>query len=259
MSDDNWQTILPFELANLSNRPSSETIVDGDWIVRLTKGHPSRRLNSLTILSPTDHKNFRTRLGTVFDSFVRNDRPLCVRWTPLMPIVVDAHLSILDWSREAETVVMAAHLEDLRASRSKETSSFSGNITACSLEEWIAIYCDLGGITADAAEQLLINFEKSSAELCCLVAKSKSGVPLSVVMAAIEGDLVGFFEVFTAPHARRQGCASELIAEALRTGSDRGAKTTWLQVMSSSRQALRLYEKIGYDAVYSYHYRKPPN
>ncbi len=259
MSGEGWQNVLRFERANLTNRPSTETIVDGDWILRLTKGHPSRRLNSLTILSPADHQNFRRRLDRVFDIFAQHEQPPCIRWTPLMPFAVDAHLSKMGWSREVETLVMAADLQDLRETFLGRPAGFSGKVAACRLPDWIAVYRNLGGIEANAAERLLANLQQSGSELCCLVASSKDGTPLAVAMAAIEADLIGFFELFTNPGARRQGCASALIKEALTHACDQGVKTTWLQVMSSTHNALRLYEKIGYDTIYSYHYRKPPN
>lgn len=259
MNDEGWQNVLRFEQANLANRPSTETIVDGHWIVRLTKDHPSRRLNSLTVLSPADHQNFQQRLDRVFDAFSQHDQSPCVRWTPLMPFAMDAHLSKLGWSREAETLVMAADLQDLRASFLDRPPVFGGSVSDCTLSDWIEVYCDLGGIEAKAAERLRTSFQQSTSELCCLLATSGDGNPMAVAMAAIENNLIGFFELFTKPGTRRQGCATALIREALLYADRQGVKTSWLQVMSSTRNALRLYEKIGYDTVYSYHYRKPPN
>lgn len=54
-------------------------------------------------------------------------------------------------------------------------------------------------------------------------------------------------DLIVAPEARRQGIGRELIAEAERWAKQRGVSAVELTVWSFNEDALRLYEKLGYE------------
>ena len=72
---------------------------------------------------------------------------------------------------------------------------------------------------------------------------------------AREADLVGLYDVFTAPQARGQGLASALCAALLRTAAAQGAVTAYLQVEANNTPARAVYHRLGFVDGYSYHYR----
>lgn len=75
---------------------------------------------------------------------------------------------------------------------------------------------------------------------------------------AVEGKLVGLYDVFTAPASRRQGLAHQLCAHLMQIAATQGATATYLQVESNNLTAQSVYRKLGFTDAYSYHYRKPP-
>ena len=52
--------------------------------------------------------------------------------------------------------------------------------------------------------------------------------------------------------------AGDLILSALKWARLRGAREAWLQVEADNAPALALYRSLGFDEVYRYHYRRPP-
>ncbi len=72
---------------------------------------------------------------------------------------------------------------------------------------------------------------------------------------AREADLVGLYDVFTAPQARGQGLANALCAELLRTAAAQGALTAYLQVEANNKPARAVYHRLGFVDGYNYHYR----
>jgi len=73
---------------------------------------------------------------------------------------------------------------------------------------------------------------------------------------ATEGDLVGLYDVFTAPTERNQGLArllcEHLLARATQLARSRIA---YLQVDGSNAAARAVYQRLGFADAYAYHYR----
>jgi GNAT superfamily N-acetyltransferase len=82
----------------------------------------------------------------------------------------------------------------------------------------------------------------------------ESGV-LACGQTAIEADMVGLYDVFTAAPARNQGWARRLCAELLWRAAQKGARTGYLQVDASNFPARAVYHRLGFADGYAYHYR----
>ena len=78
---------------------------------------------------------------------------------------------------------------------------------------------------------------------------------LACGQTATESDMVGLYDVFTAPTARNQGWARRLCAELLRRAREKGARTSYLQVDAGNLAARSVYFGLGFTDGYAYHYR----
>lgn len=92
-----------------------------------------------------------------------------------------------------------------------------------------------------------------------LLLRDADGQVLACAQAAIEGDLVGLYDVFTAPAARGQGLSRGLCAELLRQAREQGARVAYLQVVAGNRAARAVYARLGFVDAYDYHYRALPS
>ena len=75
---------------------------------------------------------------------------------------------------------------------------------------------------------------------------------------AVDGSLVGVFDVITAPDARGQGYATLACAWLLGWAWQHGANVAYLQVQANNAPAIAVYRKFGFATGYTYHYRGRP-
>jgi RimJ/RimL family protein N-acetyltransferase len=80
------------------------------------------------------------------------------------------------------------------------------------------------------------------------------GAVLARGRGAVHGDWVGISSWWTRPDARRTGLGSALLRSLLEWGSERGATTTYLQVVASNLAAVELDEALGYEVHHRYDY-----
>jgi ribosomal protein S18 acetylase RimI-like enzyme len=91
------------------------------------------------------------------------------------------------------------------------------------------------------------------------VLRAVDGAVLACAQCAIEADLVGLYDVFTAPAARGRGLSRQLCAHLLARAREQGARTAYLQVDASNHAARAVYRRLGFADGYAYHYRALPS
>lgn len=90
------------------------------------------------------------------------------------------------------------------------------------------------------------------------IRRDEDGLVLACGQFAIEGDLVGIYDVFTREGERGRGLAQMLCQRLLSLAAKRGARTAYLQVEFDNAVARRIYERLGFAEGYRYHYRQMP-
>jgi GNAT superfamily N-acetyltransferase len=81
------------------------------------------------------------------------------------------------------------------------------------------------------------------------------GAPVACGQIAVEGDLVGLYDVFTAEPERGRGLAGLLCQSLLHRARERGAQHAYLQVEADNHAARSAYLRLGFVDGYAYHYR----
>ena len=92
-----------------------------------------------------------------------------------------------------------------------------------------------------------------------LVLRRGDGQVVAGGQSAIEGDLVGLYDVFTAPSSRGQGLSGWLCAQLLAQAREQGARIGYLQVDVGNQPARAVYHRLGFVDGYNYHYRALPS
>ncbi|RUZ52936.1 GNAT family N-acetyltransferase, partial [Mesorhizobium sp. M7A.F.Ca.US.003.02.2.1] len=101
-----------YEAAGFRAWPAAAVHYDGTWVVRLTAGHPAKRLNSVNPLDPGDIQHIADRIGRASRRFDAYGRPLTFRMSPLSGPDLASHLDHEGWSRFDESLVMRLPLAD---------------------------------------------------------------------------------------------------------------------------------------------------
>jgi GNAT superfamily N-acetyltransferase len=91
-------------------------------------------------------------------------------------------------------------------------------------------------------------------EVTFATVRDERGAVLARGRGAFHGDWVGVSSLWTDPAHRGTGLGSAVLASLLEWGAERGATTTYLQVVESNEHARRLYEARGYEVHHRYAY-----
>ncbi len=93
-----------------------------------------------------------------------------------------------------------------------------------------------------------------------IVLRTRGGSAFAVADDAAVGlgrltvDLIGLYLMRTAPSARRQGYARDIVRALCAWGKENGARNAYLQVEASNAPAVALYANEGFARAYAYHY-----
>jgi ribosomal protein S18 acetylase RimI-like enzyme len=240
------------EAVSFRSWPAAITTYDGSWAIRLTAGHPSKRLNSVNPLDRCDQSDLKNRIARAGRHFQSFGRPLVFRQSPLAPSSLNRHFDAAGWRRFDETRVMVLDLKQAR---------LEGAVDQLPLKDvgrWIDQCVAMQGFPGSLKPGLLELIAQVEGEVGLFLNEDPSGHPLAAAMAVRFGDLVGLFEVVSNPDARRRGLGRHMVRTVMRWGREHGARRAWLQVVADNHVANRLYESEGFNEVYRYAYRQAP-
>ena len=231
-----------------ASAPPQQRWLDG-WLVRFSPGKAKRARCVNAVAAgrlPVDE-----RLDACARVFDEAGLPLIVRVTPFtLPPALDAMLEQQGWRRFDDTRVMVlAGLPQFEAPDAADVS-----IASIGLE---AFAHRVGGFRASPLAHRQAHAERLANSPVPFFAFElrAAGAPVACGQFALEGDLVGIYDVFTAGSARRRGLASLLCKHLLTQAKLRGARHAYLQVEGDNHAARSVYHRLGFTDGYAYHYR----
>ncbi len=80
----------------------------------------------------------------------------------------------------------------------------------------------------------------------------------ALAYGAIHDGLICYESVVTDPSRQRRGYARRVISSLAGWAADRGAQGACLEVEAANAPARALYEALGFEELYRYHYRRAP-
>lgn len=235
------------EAAGFRAWPAEHVSFDGSWQLRMTPGHPSKRLNGLVPLDPFDERDMEGRAAAAERAFAGHGVTAAIRQSPLCPPGLPVVLENLGWHRGYETLVMTADLDDLDLGSGMDhlpTHDVQRFAEAC-------VRIDEARDTTPAKIASIISRIEPAAGLFLM--EGANG-PTAVGICVQDFDLAGIQQVVVETSARRRGLGRELVSSALRWARLRGARQAWLQVLADNEGARRLYAAMGFGVAYRYAY-----
>ena len=239
-----------FEAAAFRAWPAAAVHYDGTWITRLNAGYPAKRLNSVNPLDPSDITGIPERVARAERRFAAYGRPLTFRLSPLSGRQLTQFFDAEGWMSLAESVVMRASLAETAIDDAmhqiplKDISRFMDAAT---------LVHDLEPTLRAGLSEIIQAIEPEAG----LFVLEQDGDPVATAICVHDGDLAGLFNIATGPRERGKGFGRRVVLSALKWARLRGAKDAWLQVEVDNVAAVRLYETMGFEEIYRYHYRQP--
>lgn len=236
-----------FEDAGLNaSAPPQQRWLDG-WFLRLSPGK-AKRARCINAVAP-GRMPVPQKLALCEPVYAQAGLPLIVRVTPFSePPSLDAELDRSDFAHFDDTRVMwLPTLDALTAPTPIALQAVTG-------DEFAEAVGALRGTPPDQCAAHAGRLRQASVPHCGFVIE-RDGRILACGQFAREDTLVGLYDVFTAPEARRQGLASALCAHLLLGARAQGARIAYLQVDAENHGAISIYRHLGFEEAYTYHYR----
>ncbi len=240
--------IQAIEELSLNAWPSLQTMLYDGWVLRFSDGY-TRRANSVNPIYPSAisleekvaacERLYRAKgLGVVFKLTAASH-----------PQGLDAFLAERGYVAEAETSVQLLDL-DGRQPFSSPDIEVAEELT----RPWFDVFCEMSGLSSTrqpTAWQMLAAIVPTAG----FGVMRQDGAPVACGLAVVQGEYVGFFDIFTDAYRRRRGFGEQLMRGLLSWGLSKGARKAYLQVMTNNPPALALYGKLGFLERYRYWYR----
>lgn len=229
--------------------PAASVHYDGSWAIRLTAGHPSKRLNSVNPLDPADHRDIEQRIARAAKRFSSYGRPLVFRLSPLAPLQLNAYFDAHGWRRFDETQVMIADLREL------DLDSGLDQIPLQDTGRYVDASITIRGEDAERKPGLTEVIEAIRPPSGMFVIEDEQG-PVAAALCVHDNDLAGLFDIAVRPDQQGKGYARSIVRAALRWAASQGARRAWLQVTTANKPAVNLYTRLGFEPAYIYTYRQ---
>jgi ribosomal protein S18 acetylase RimI-like enzyme len=237
-----------------ASAPPQQRWVDG-WLVRFSPGK-AKRARCINAVAP-GRLDLQDKLAACGQVFIEAGLPLVVRVTPFsQPATLDRELDALGFSALDDTRVMVC--ADLPGSC--ETNWPEGvGLLRLGHSAFAHTVGQLRGSPLAQQQAHAQRLELSPVPFeGWALRRTADGVVFACGQVAREGDVVGLYDVFTAPESRGQGWSRRLCRELLARAANNGARLAYLQVDAGNDAARAVYRQLGFVDGYAYHYRAPP-
>ena len=231
-----------------ASAPPQQRWLDG-WLVRFSPGK-AKRARCVNAVA-AGRLPVEERLSACAQVFGDAKLPLIVRITPFtLPAGLDALLASQGLRRFDDTRVMV--VTDWIAVDAPAVDGVT--IQAIGLEAFAQC---VGGFRDSPLAQRQAHAERllNSPVPFFAFELRAGGEPVACGQFALEGDLVGLYDVFTVESARGRGLAGTLCKHLLSRARSRGARHAYLQVEGDNHAARSVYHRLGFSDGYGYHYR----
>lgn len=233
-----------------ASAPSQQRVFDG-WLLRLSPGK-AKRARCVTPIG-AGRLRLRDKLARCHDVYREAGLPLIVRITPFcLPAGLDADLDDLGYQRFDDTRVLIN--PDLSAMPAPGAVSPGVSVERVGSEALARIVGGMRGSPLSQQQAHAQRLSQAPVPFEAWVAK-RDGQLVGCGQIAVEGDLVGLYDVFVDPDARGSGIARQLCRVLMQRGAALGATAAYLQVDADNAPALSVYAHLGFRDAYGYHYR----
>lgn len=227
--------------------------VDG-WRLRFNY-NVTRRANSVNANQTGGNLSLDEKLAIVEAFYHRRDCPPRFHICPaIQPSHLDELLAGRGYSPNGRTAIQLALLETVLA-RTQIRPDYSVTIGGSVDLSWFEVFCYGEHIKPHTAE-IRRGILQRIGPRAGFATVRLGDLPVAVGLGVVERGWLGLFSLVTHPDYRRQGAATSLIHALAGWSQAHQATQVYLQVMADNGPALALYDRLGFETLYHYHYRE---
>lgn len=227
--------------------------VDG-WRLRFNH-NVTRRANSVYANQGGENLPLEEKLAIVEAFYHRHGCPPRFHICPAtQPSHLDELLAGHGYSPNGRTAIQLASLEAVLAC-TQIRPDYTVNIGDSVDPRWFEVFCHGEHVKPHTAE-IRRGILQRIGPRAGFATAYLGGQPVAVGLGVVERGWLGLFSLVTHPDYRRQGAATSLIHALAGWGQAHQANQVYLQVMTDNAPALAVYDRLGFETLYHYHYRE---
>jgi GNAT superfamily N-acetyltransferase len=229
--------------------PALRQVLFRGWVLRFSGGL-TRRANSANPLAVRDDAD---ALIAGCEALYRHHRqPTIFRLPSLIERATDAQLAAKGYGLEGLSLVLHGEIGVVPAIRDPAVRLLSRPT-----REWLAAMAALQRHTKQEAG-LYRRIVGHLAIPAAFAVLAEDGQIAALAYGAIHDGLICYESVVTDPSRQRRGYARRIITSLAAWAADNGAVGACLEVEAANAPARALYDALGFNELYRYHYRRQP-
>ena len=230
--------------------PALRQVLYGGWVLRFSGGL-TRRANSANPLAARglDADTFIASC----ESLYRYQRlPTIFRLPSIIDPAIDARLATQGYTSEGLSLVLHGDLGTVQAVRDPDVQ-----LLPRPTPQWFAAMAQLQRHTKKEASLYRQIVGCLAIPAAFAIRSDERGIA-ALAYGAIHDGRICYESVVTDPGRQRRGYARRVVGSLAAWAADRGARGACLEVEAANTPACALYESLGFEELYRYHYRRAP-
>lgn len=248
MKDDRF---LPEELL-LNSMPALQTVFLDGWAVRLNAGY-TYRANCVCPLHWNAGEDVSEKIAQCEELFRRQGMSAVFKVTPSLQAGFAEELERKGYEKRKTVFVMTADLPEKMPEPDAPVVCLGAPD-----EEWLASSAELLGVPKGQTESLYRENMRNIAPAAVFISGNADGKAIGCGYGTVERGYVGVYGLHVSPEYRRRGVGTALLGAACGFGRQSGAEKAYLIVHSQNRNAIALYERLGFRKSYEYFFYAQP-
>ena len=240
--------ILMYEELSQNAHPALQTQLYDGWILRYSKGHQEKRINSINPLYPST-LDLYSKINECEKRYSAQDLPTIFKITESTTPDIDVVLEKLGYDKVSPTYVMEMPLQD------KEFAFGDCILSENADDKWLYAYETFSKRTGNPEIVSSARIFGNIKNIAIYGRIVKNGIDVACGSMVIECGYMGLLNILVDEQFRGRKYGMEICVSLLSEAKRLGVHTAYLQVEQNNQIALNLYTKLGYKTIYSYWYR----
>lgn len=235
--------------------PAESSVSMDNWLLRASRS-VTKRANS--VLAIGEYPNDPNWLAKIEQFYQELDLPPIFHISDASPEGLDEFLQTKGYAIDTPCLMMTAdsqQVSDNAQNKIKQNiSSIQMEWTEAADAQWLDAFIKLEQFPEERRDFYSCLFERMPDTKGFLKLKQNDQI-IALGTAIVENEWAGFVNVVIHEDHRGKGLGYVLMHALTEWSLEHGATKQYLQVVASNKPAVTLYEKLGYQARYGYHYR----
>ena len=252
---------LRYEELALNAFPVLHTEVYDGWILRFSGGtaHEGNCVSPLYLST----KAYEDKIEYCENKFREKGLPCVFKMTANVPAALDQQLAMREYEQQDKTYIMECRLtnegESLKNAQGDAAGASAASGTQIRLtrtmdDSWLEAFLSLDGgdcICPESARAMLTAIRNP---VYCAALYENDRI-IGCGLGVVEDGKIGLYDIRVHNDFRQKGIGARICRAIMEEGRREGADTAFLQASAANRPAVRLYQSIGFEEVYTYWYR----